>query len=66
MQPSQQITDSIVASAKPTLSSAELVSFYYINWLDYLRYAPGDVFILEVESNDNATYLALELDILLT
>ena len=58
-------SNSIVASAKPTLSSAELVySTTLTGWTTAV--APGDIFILEVESNDNANYIALELDILLT
>jgi len=58
-------SNSIVASAKPTLSSAELVySTTLTGWTTAV--APGDIFILEVESNDNAKYIALELDILLT
>jgi len=58
-------SNSIVASAKPTLSSAELVySTTLTGWTTAV--APGDIFILEVESNNNAKYIALEIDILLT
>ena len=58
-------SNSIVASAKPTLSSAEYLSSGTLTgWTTAV--APGDIFILEVESNDNANYIALELDILLT
>ena len=58
-------SNSIVASAKPTLSSAEYVSSGTLTgWTTAV--APGDIFILEVESNNNAKYIALELDILLT
>jgi hypothetical protein len=57
--------NSIVASANPTLLSSELVSSTILTgWTTSV--APNDVFILNVDSNDNAKYIALELDILLT
>jgi len=59
------VSDSIVASAYPTLTVAELNSSTTLTgWTTSV--SPDDVFILNVDSNDDATYLALELDILLT
>jgi len=59
------VSDSIVATAYPALEAAELNSSTTLTgWTTSV--SPNDVFILNVDSNDNATYLALELDILLT
>jgi hypothetical protein len=59
------LPDSIVASAYPALTAAELNSSTTLTgWTTSV--SPDDVFILNVDSNDSATYLALELDILLT
>jgi len=59
------VSDSIVASAYPALTAAELNSSTTLTgWTTSV--SPDDVFILNVDSNDNAIYLALELDILLT
>jgi len=52
--------NSITASAKPALSAAELAaSTTLTGWTTAVT--AGDVFILEVEANNNAKYLALEL-----
>jgi hypothetical protein len=57
--------NSITGTAKPTLSSAQLASSTTLTgWTTSVT--AGDVFILEVESNNNASYIYLELDILLS
>jgi hypothetical protein len=58
-------SNSITGTAKPTLSSAQLNSSSTLTgWTTSVT--AGDIFILEVESNNNASYLYLEIDILLT
>lgn len=53
-------TNTITASAKPALSAAELNdSSTLTGWTTSV--AEGDVLIMEVESNNNATYLNLQL-----
>jgi hypothetical protein len=59
------VADSITAGAKPTLTTSQLAtSTTLTGWTTSV--SPDDVFTINVDSNDNATYLALELDILLT
>ena len=59
------ITDSITAGAKPALTSAQLAtSTTLTGWTTSV--SPDDVFLLYVDSNTVATYISLELDILLT
>ena len=59
------ISDTITGTAKPTLSAAQLAtSTTLTDWTTSV--SPDDVFLLYVDSNDAATYISLELDILLT
>jgi hypothetical protein len=59
------ISDTITGTAKPTLSAAQLAtSTTLTGWTTSV--SPDDVFLLYVDSNDAATYISLELDILLT
>ena len=59
------VADSITAGAKPTLSAAQLAtSTTLTGWTTSV--SPDDVFLLYVDSNTVATYISLELDILLT
>ena len=59
------ITDSITAGAKPALTAAQLAtSTTLTGWTTSV--SPDDVFLLYVDSNTVATYISLELDILLT
>jgi hypothetical protein len=59
------VSDTIVGSAYPALTAAELAtSTTLTGWTTTVN--PDDVFVLNVNSNDNATYILLELDILLT
>jgi hypothetical protein len=59
------ISDTITGTAKPTLSTAQLAtSTTLTDWTTSV--SPDDVFLLYVDSNDAATYISLELDILLT
>lgn len=58
------VANSITAGAKPSLTAAQLsTSTTLTGWTTSV--SPNDVFILNVDSNNNATYLSLELDILL-
>ena len=58
------VTNTITGTAKPSLSSAQLNSSTTLTgWTTAVT--DGDVFILNVDSNSSATYLALELEILL-
>jgi hypothetical protein len=57
-------TNSITGTAKPSLTAAQLNSSTTLTgWTTSV--ADGDIFILEVESNNNANYISLELEILL-
>jgi hypothetical protein len=59
------ISDTITGTAKPTLSAAQLAtSTTLTGWTTSV--SPDDVFLLYVDSNTVATYISLELDILLT
>jgi len=59
------VSGTIVGSAYPSLTAAELAtSTTLTGWTTTVN--PDDVFVLNVNSNDNATYILLELDILLT
>lgn len=59
------VANSITAGAKPSLTAAQLsTSTTLTGWTTSV--SPNDVFILNVDSNDNATYISLELDILLS
>ena len=59
------ISDTITGTAKPTLSTAQLAtSTTLTGWTTSV--SPDDVFLLYVDSNTVATYISLELDILLT
>jgi len=59
------VANSITAAAKPTLTAAQLNGNTTLTgWTTSI--ADGDVFILNVDSNNNANYISLELDILLT
>ena len=59
------VANSITATAKPSLTTAQLsTSTTLTGWTTSV--SPNDVFILNVDSNDNATYISLELDILLS
>jgi pectin methylesterase-like acyl-CoA thioesterase len=55
--------NSITGTGKPSLSAAQLNSGNVSLW-GTTTVVAGDVIILEVEANNNATYLALELEIL--
>jgi hypothetical protein len=58
-------SNSITGTAKPSLTAAQLNSSSTLTgWTTSVT--AGDVFILEVESNNNASYIYLELDILLS
>ena len=57
-------SNTITGSNKPTLTAAQVASGNAATWTTSV--VAGDVIILEVESNNNATYLALELEILLS
>ena len=57
-------TNSITGTAKPSLTAAQLNSSTTLTgWTTSV--VDGDIFILEVESNNNANYFSLELEILL-
>jgi hypothetical protein len=59
------VANTITAAAKPALTAAQLAgSTTLTGWTTSI--ADGDVFILNVDSNNNATYICLELDIVLT
>ena len=59
------ISDTITGTAKPTLSTTQLAtSTTLTGWTTSV--SPDDVFLLYVDSNTVATYISLELDILLT
>jgi hypothetical protein len=59
------VANSITAAAKPALTAAQLSGATTLTgWTTSV--ADGDVFILNVDSNNNANYISLELDILLT
>ena len=59
------VANTITAAAKPALTAAQLAgSTTLTGWTTSV--ADGDVFILNVDSNNNATYICLELDIVLT
>jgi hypothetical protein len=58
-------SDSITGTAKPTLTTSQLAtSTTLTGWTTSV--SPDDVFLLYVDSNNLATYISLELDILLT
>lgn len=58
------VANTITASAKPSLSAAQVNSSSTLTgWTTSV--AVGDVFIINVDSNNNATYFSLEIDILL-
>ena len=55
-------SDSITGSAKPTLSSQTFAfSSTLTGWTTTVN--TNDIFVIEVESNDNSTYLNLMLTI---
>lgn len=59
------VSNTITAAAKPSLTAAQLNSSTTLTgWTTSV--VAGDVFILNVDSNNNANYISLELDILLT
>jgi hypothetical protein len=58
------IANTITAAAKPSLTAAQIAgSTTLTGWTTSV--ADGDVFIVNVDSNNNATYFSLELEILL-
>ena len=58
------VANTITAAAKPSLTAAQLAgSTTLTGWTTSV--ADGDVFIVNVDSNNNATYFSLELEILL-
>ena len=59
------VANVITAAAKPTLTAAQLAgSTTLTGWTTSV--VDGDVFILNINSNNNATYICLEIDIVLT
>jgi hypothetical protein len=59
------VANTITGTAKPALTAAQLAgSTTLTGWTTSV--ADGDVFILNVDSNNNANYICLELDIVLT
>ena len=58
------VANTITGTAKPTITAAQLAgSTTLTGWTTSV--ADGDVFIVNVDSNNNANYFSLELEILL-